>query len=438
MSDASLETVKQEMAPTQRRSVLRHADFAWFWSSALVSNTGMWMSNLTMPVILYEITGSALWVGIFSVANFVPSILLTPLGGVWADRYDRRVLMMVTQTVMGLTGAALWLMVIAGVQEPLLLLLPVAINGAFGGLNGPSFMAFINDLVPRDELRAAVTINSIQFNIARAFGPLVAGLLLATSGPGWALFVNFLSYMLVVVVLIFIRAHSAQVIVKTRQRMLVEMRRAAAYMRTQRGIMLAIYAGIAGAVFGQPLHAFSVVLANQVYRVDEFRLGLINALLSLGAVLSIPLLSGRAHNFPLSRAVAWGLGGTAIGLMALSIITSYELALPVFVFTGACMILVMAGTNMAIQLIVRDDVRGRVLALRQISFMSGIPVGAVLGGVVADALGVQPYLMWTGLILMTVLLAMRYLPARGFASLDDPHDTATTVDMHSTNPHVRG
>lgn len=410
-----------------RRSVLRHPDFAWFWASSLVSNTGMWMSNLTMPVVLYQLTGSALWVGIFSVANFLPSILLTPLGGVWADRYDRRILMMLTQLGMGVAGAVLWLMVLFGVHEPALLLLPVMINGAFGGLNGPSFMAFINDLVPRDELRAAVTLNSIQFNIARAFGPLVAGLLLATTGPGWALFVNFLTYLLVVVVLLFIRAHTPQVLVRNESKMLVEMRKAAAYMRTQRGIMLAIYAGIAGAIFGQPLHSFSVVLAHTVYHVDEFKLGMINALLSLGAILSVPLLSGRARRFPLSRAVAWGLGGSAIGIIALSIIPSYELALPVFVFTGASMILVMAGTNTVIQLIVRNDLRGRVLALRQISFMSGIPIGALLGGWVSDAIGVQPYLMWTGLALVIVLVAMRYLPRGGFTSMDDPHDTGHSV-----------
>jgi MFS family permease len=415
--------VSNESETNKRRSVLRHPDFAWFWASSLVSNTGMWMSNLTMPVVLYQITGSALWVGIFSVANFVPSILLTPLGGVWADRYDRRVLMMLTQLGMGVAGAGLWLMVLSGVDDPVLLLLPVMINGAFGGLNGPSFMAFINDLVPRDELRAAVTINSIQFNIARAFGPLVAGFLLVTTGPAWALFVNFLTYLLVVVVLLFIRARNPQILVKTQSRMLSEMRRAASYMRNQRGIMLAIYAGIVGAIFGQPLYALTVVLAHTVYHVDEFKLGAINALLSLGAILSIPLLSGRARRFPLSRAVAWGLIGSATGLIALSVIPSYELALPVFIFTGAALILVMAGTNTVIQLIVRNDLRGRVLALRQISFMSGIPIGAVLGGWFSDAVGVQPYLMWTGITVVVITIAMKYLPARGFASLDDPHDT---------------
>lgn len=410
------------------RSVLRHPDFAWFWASSLVSNTGMWMSNLTMPVVLYQLTGSALWVGIFSVANFLPSILLTPLGGVWADRYDRRILMMLTQLGMGVAGAGLWLMVLFGVRDPILLLLPVVINGAFGGLNGPSFMAFINDLVPREELRAAVTINSIQFNIARAFGPLVAGFLLVATGPAWALFVNFLTYLLVVVVLLFIRARNAQVLVKTQSKMMSEMRKAAAYMRTQRGIMLAIYAGIAGAIFGQPLFALSVVLAHTVYHVDEFKLGTINALLSLGAILSIPLLSGRARRFPLSRAVSWGLIGSAAGIIALSLIPSYELALPVFVFTGASMILVMAGTNTVIQLIVRNDLRGRVLALRQISFMSGIPIGAVLGGIASDALGVQPYLMWTGLALIVVVIALRYLPQGGFSSMDDPHDASGAVN----------
>ena len=118
----------------------------------------------------------------------------------------------------------------------------------------------------------------------------------------------------------------------------------------------------------------------------------------------------------------WGLLGSAAGLIGLSLIPNYEIALPVFVFTGASMILVMAGTNTVIQLIVRNDLRGRVLALRQITFMSGIPLGAVMGGVASDAVGVQPYLMWSGIALIVITTAMRYLPARGFISMDDPQD----------------
>lgn len=405
-------------------AVLKNRNFATFWSAALVSNTGMWMSNLTIPFVLYQITGSAVWVGFFALANFVPSILLAPLGGVLADRFDRRKVLIFTQMGAAAAAGSLWLVWLSGVREPIGLLIPVMFSGVFAGLNMASFMAFINDLVPRNQLRAAVTLNSIQFNIARAFGPLMAGALLLVAGPAWALFINFASYVVVVFALLVIRARETQQLVKLDHHVTRQLVNAVRYMWGHAGIKLAVLGGIVGGVLGQPIYSMSVVLAHTVYNVDEFHYGLLNAALSIGAILSIPLLAGGAKRFPLSRAVGWGLAGGAGGLITIAILQDYWVALPVFVFTGASLILVMAGTNTVIQMIVRDDLRGRVLAVRQMTFMAAVPVGSMLGGITSDLIGVQPFLMACGITMLVALVAMRAFPQRGLVSMDDPHDAS--------------
>lgn len=412
--------------------VLKNRNFAIFWSAALLSNVGMWMSNLTIPFVLYQITGSAIWVGFFALANFVPSIILAPLGGVIADRYDRRKVLIVTQIGAAFAAAALWLVWLAGVREPFALLVPVVFSGIFAGFNMASFMAFINDLVPRPQLRAAVTINSIQFNIARAFGPLIAGALLATAGPAWALFFNFFSYAIVVFALLIIRAREKQKLVRSSDKVARQLVIAVKYMWNHPGIKLSLIGGIVGGILGQPIYSMSVVLAHAVYNVDEFQFGLLNAALSAGAIMSIPLLAGGAKRFPLSRAVSWGMAGGAGGLIAIALIQDYWVALPVFVFTGAALILVMAGTNTVVQLIVRDDLRGRVMAVRQMSFMTAVPIGAVLGGISSDLIGVQPFLMFCGIAMLLSLIAMRVFPTRGLVSMDDPHDKAAPSGAAAT------
>lgn len=380
------------------------------------------MSNLTVPYVLYQMTGSAVWVGLFALANFLPSMFFAPLGGVLADRYDRRQVLILTQTGAAITAAFLVLEWILGIREPILLLLPVAVSGTFAGINMSSFMAFINDLVPRRQLRAAVTLNSIQFNMARAVGPLAAGALLAIAGPTWALFINFLTYVLVVLALLSISARKPQVLIKDKQHVAKQLGAAIQYMRRSPGIALAMIATIIGGVFGQPIYSLTVVLVRNVYHVDEFKFGVLNAALSIGALLSIPLLAGSSRRFPLSKAISWGMLGGASGLVALSVIDEYYVALPIFVITGAALILVMAGTNTVVQLIVRDDLRGRVLAVRQLFGMGAVPTGALLGGIISDLVGIKPFLMWSGILLLLSLLAMKVLPQRGMLSLDDPHD----------------
>jgi MFS family permease len=405
-------------------AVLTNRNFAIFWSAALLSNVGLWMSNLTVPFVLYDITGSATWVGLFALANFLPAIVLSPLGGVMADRFDRRRVLILTQLGSATAAALLWLFWVLGVREPVWLLVPVAMGGFFNGLNMASFFSFINDLVPRAQLRQAVTINSLQFNIARAIGPLAAGALLLAAGPAWALFLNCVSYLVVVLALLVIRAREPQQLVRSTQRVAQQLAVALRYMWGQAGIKLAVIAGMVAGVLGQPIFSMSVVLSREVYHVDEFHYGLLNAALSLGAVLSIPLLAGGGSRFPLSRAVGWGVAGCGLGLIAIALIPDYLVALPVFVFTGAALILVMAGTNTVIQLIVRDDLRGRVLSVRQMSFMGSVPVGALLGGIASDTLGVQAFLLGCGVALVLALIAMRTLPARGLVSMDDPQDVA--------------
>ena len=167
------------------------------------------MQNLAVPYVLYEVTESAFWVGLATFTQFLPAMVLGPLAGSIADRFDRRRVLLVTQSLMAAAALALWAAWASGVRSAGWILALVTLAGIFGGINIPSWQAFINDLTPREDLLSAVTLNSLQFNAARALGPGIAGVLLATFGPSWAFLVNAVSFGFVLLALLLVRTRPA-------------------------------------------------------------------------------------------------------------------------------------------------------------------------------------------------------------------------------------
>ena len=201
----------------QGMRAMRHRDFRIFFIGAIISNSGSWLQNLAVPFVLFELTGKAIWVGLAGFAQFIPSFFLGPVGGALADGNDRRKVLLATQTAMAAAAFLLWGVWVLDWREPALILVIVALTGVFAGLNIPSWQAFVPALVPREDLASAITLNSTQFNAARAIGPALAGVLLAVAGPAWAFFLNGLSFVAVLVALAMVRPCAERTCSRTRQ-----------------------------------------------------------------------------------------------------------------------------------------------------------------------------------------------------------------------------
>ena len=167
-------------------AALKHRNFAIFWTGALVSNIGTWIQTVTVPYVLYKTTDSAAWVGLAGFCQFIPGVIMGPWSGAIADRFNRRRVLMTTQTALAFCALGLWVMWQAGVRSPGALVAVVFATGVISALNIPTWQAFVTELVPKEDLLNAVTLNSAQFNAARAIGPALGGLVLATLGPSWA------------------------------------------------------------------------------------------------------------------------------------------------------------------------------------------------------------------------------------------------------------
>lgn len=403
----------------------QHRSFAIFWSGALLSNIGTWLSNLTVPYVLFQLTGSAVWTGIASLAQFGPQMVLTPLAGSLADRFDRRRILLITQSGMALGTFAMWLVwLLAGDREnsAYVLLALVALIGAMQGINLPSWQAFVNDLVPRRDLASAIALNSLQFNAARSIGPAIAGLLLAAIGATWAFFFNAVSYVAVIVSLLLVRWDR----VKPRTHDLTEKRtgflHALRYVGTQPGIVIAIVVSFLVGVLANPILNFTVVFADSVFHVGAIALGLLNATFGLGSVLAAPIVASPRTT---SRAATTraGLLLSGLGLVGFALAPNAPVAMAFLVLVGAGFMATIASANTSLQMIVAPRLRGRVIAVRLMIYSGSFPLGALVQTALSDAVGPRPVVTVAGILFVVLFAVLGFGPGwRRLAHLDDPPD----------------
>lgn len=404
----------------------RHRDFRLFFIGALASNSGNWLQNLTVPFVLFQLTGKSLWVGLAGFAQFIPAFILGPLGGSLADRVDRRLLLLATQLAMAISALMLWGAWALGWHDPYLILALTALTGIFNGLMIPSWQAFVPSLVPKSDLGSAITLNSTQFNASRAIGPALAGVLLAAAGPSWAFFLNGLSFLAVIWVLWVIRPLPSEGPRRAAQGVIAGFRSAVTYIEGRTGILISILTAILIAFFGNPITQFTVVFAEEVYEAGPRVLGLLASAVGIGAVMIAPGLSSFDTRISRSTIVRWGLPFYALAVIAFGLAPNWPLGVAALLAVGAGFLAVIATTNTAVQLIVADDMRGRVMSARVMGFTVAFPLGSLVQGAMADVWGPEITVIASGSCLLAVALYLASKP-KTLAMLDREDDTPDRV-----------
>jgi predicted MFS family arabinose efflux permease len=288
----------------------------------------------------------------------------------------------------------------------------------------PSWQAFVPSLVPKADLASAITLNSTQFNASRAIGPAVAGLLLAAAGPGWAFLLNGISFLTVLAALWVIRPLPVTNPrpAAPRARVTSEFRAALRYINQRNGLRLGILSALLIAFFGNPVTQFTVVFADQVYHSGPTVLGLLAAAMGIGAVLAAPLLSIWDATVARSTVVRWGLPAYAVCIVGFGLAPNWPLGLLALLLTGGGFLAVIATTNTAMQVIVADHMRGRVLSARVMGFTLAYPLGSLAQGALADLWGPQVTVVSAGSCLLAVSLFLATKPTL-LADLNREDDT---------------
>ena len=382
-----------------------------------MSNIGSWMQNVTIPYVLLTTTGDARWVGVAAFLQFSPSVVLGPLSGSFADRFQRRKLILVTQSLMALLAFALWGMWVAGVRSPWALITIITLGGIVAGLTIPAWQAFVSELVPRDDLLNAITLNSAQFNGARAFGPAIGGVVLGAFGASWAFLINGVSYVTVLAALLLIRYRPAER-ARAAGRTMSQFAEGIRYMRRHTGMVVAVSTVVVVAFLGNPVFQMAAIFAERVFKVDAALYGLLTGALGGGAVVGAIALGAFGGGVPRSRLVGSAIVAYAVALIAFGASPTFAVGVVLIAVAGGFFLVVVANLNTSVQLLVPEELRGRVLAVYIMGFTAAYPVGSLVQATLAEHFGARPVTIGAGSLLLLVGIGLN-VHRRLLLSLDE-------------------
>jgi len=386
----------------------RYRNFALFWSGALLSNSGTWVQNVTIPVVVFEITGDVRWLAVTGAMQFLPFVLMGPIGGWMADRYDRRSVLIATQSASALLALLLWVAWITDNRSVGLIMGLVVVSGFVTGVNIPSWQAFVSELVPREVLLNAVTLNSTQFNASRFFGPALGGLVLAYLGIGWAFLVNALSYVVVVVAVLLIKVPKLPKSDSELSAVFGRFIDALRYSRDRPGIVACFIAVVALGAFGSPMTNLFVVFAEQVFLVDEAGYGFLAASLGLGSLIAAPLIAGPGAGMKRGRLVELAMLAYGLAVIGFGVMPFYNAAIVALAIAGAAYLALASTLNTTIQLQVDETMRGRVIAVYIMFLTAALPIGMLVQGFIAQVVGPQAAVTLFGVLFLAVLAWLRF------------------------------
>ena len=387
--------------PVLQRTLAAFAyrDFRVLWLGAFASTVGTWMQKVAQSWLVLELTESSFYLGLDDFLGQLPILLFTLVGGVVADRPDRRRLLLGSQYIQMATAFTLAALVFFDQVRIWHILALSCLTGLAQAFGGPAYQSLIPSLVPKKDLPNAIALNSIQFNLARVFGPLLAGAALFF-GTAACFGLNGLSFLVVIVALMSL--HIKHTKPAEKKPMLQEMKGGIAYARSQPAIIALTVLAFLTTFLGLPLLTFLPVFVRDVFHGEVNQYTHMMAFSGSGAVAGALVVAwlGRYKHMGLTLLVVQAVFGGLIAAFALSQVWWWSCLL--LFLSGAALIVVFSMTASLVQLIVPDHLRGRVVSIYMVAFRGGMPLGSLAGGYAAS-LTSAPYVLAMNGVLVTVV-----------------------------------
>ena len=367
---------------------LRHRNFRLFLGGQIVSLAGTWMQQVALSWLVYRLTRSPLLLGLVGFAGQVPTLLLAPVAGAWADRGNRRRIVIATQALAMVQALLLAALVLHGTASVGQVMALSVFLGLVNGVDVPTRQAFLVEMVTgRDDLANAIALNSSVFNAARLVGPAVAGFMIALVGEGVVFLLNGLSYVAVIAALYAMRLGPRPRAVGPLEplpRRLAEGFRYAFGFAPIRALLLLV---AVVSLMGVPFSVLMPVFATEVLHGGPRTLGLLMAASGVGALTGALYLAGRATVRGLGQVILVCVVLFGISLLGFALSRRLWLSMAALLGAGLGLMVQMASSNTILQTIVDDDKRGRVMSFYSMAFMGMVPFGSLLAGLLASRIG---------------------------------------------------
>jgi MFS transporter, DHA1 family, staphyloferrin A biosynthesis exporter len=414
-AEFEIEAAKSETTARRVRfhtfASLRHADYRYLWTGTLLMSAGQWVQQVTLGWLLYDLTGNSMLLGALNGLRALPFLITGPMAGVAADRMNRRRLLLNTQWVLTLTALLMGALVASPYLHVWHIFLFTLITGVAWTITEPVRMSMIPSVVPKQELANAIALNSGGFNLMKVIGPALGGALMAIFGAAENFFIQAAAYsgVLFMVYLMTIPPGSADA---KRSSAMANLKEGFRYVWSTPAVLALMALAYVPRVFAVPYQTLMPVFQKDVLQVGPEGLGMLMAAPGLGAVIAVLVmasLGNRLKRQGLSLVASIVILG--FFLILFSQLTSLPLALVTLVIAGFFQMFFLASTATMLQLLVPDELRGRVMSLYMLD-RGFMPAGALFAGIAAHFIGAPMTVATMGaiVVLLTLLVAWR-IPA---------------------------
>jgi MFS family permease len=392
--------------------VFRSPDYRRFWTASFVSNVGLWIQTIALGWLVYGMTRSASWLGLIGFAGNLPMLVLGLVGGAIADRASRRTIMLGTQAALGVNALVLTGLTASGHVTVWWVIALAMTGGLASALYAPAMQSVLPSLVAPGELLNAISLNSVQFNLARTLGPALAGLLYGVIGPAGCFALNAAGFLVMTLVLARVRIADRPVVAPPS--VLRALREGLGYAARHPVIGPSLLLATLMSIFGFAYIILLPALARDALHLDASGLGFLMAAVGVGAVLGGLGLSALG-DLPRKGLVAT-VGAVVFGvvLAGFSVVRSPRGTAALLFTLGIVQTVAIASLNTAIQLTVHDGMRGRVMSMMAVILFGLTTAGGLVVGLVADRIGVPAALAVGGAIIAVGACVLGFTAAPAF------------------------
>ncbi len=382
---------------------LQYRDFRLVWIGAFLSTTGTWMQTVAQGWVVLQMTDSAFLLGVDGFLATGPMLFFSLFGGVVADRVERRKIMLLSQYLQMSFAFILAALLFSGNVKVWHIFVLSFLTGSAQSFSGPAYISLLPTLVKREDLPNAVAMNSMQFNLARVIGPILAGGALLAWGAAVCFLVNGLSFIAVIIAMLMIRSPGPPPS-DERRGVMAEMKEGFRFVAHRPKLLVLTFLAFAGTFLGMPIVTFLPVVAKSIFGLNASGYAWMMTTYGLGSVTGALLVAATVHAAKKGKvALALQLAFACL-LIGFAFSRSLPLSLILSFFAGSCIVGVIALYSSLVQLTASDAMRGRVMSIFMLAFRGGMPLGNLIAGYVAQRWSISIALGVNGVVLASVAL----------------------------------
>jgi len=365
----------------------RSRNFRLYFIGQIVSMVGTWLQMVAQGWLVLEMTGSAFWVGVAAAASSLPTLFLSLIGGVIVDRYNRKTILLWTQSASMVLALVLGIITLTGSVTLAVILVLAFLLGCVAAVATPAIQAFLSEMVERAELHSAVALNAAIFNASRVIGPAIAGLMIAWIGTGGAFIANGLSYLAVIAALLAITIATPRKIPAVHQPPLQSIRDGIVYTWEHPVIRTIVMFVSVVSIFGWSFMSMLPVVAKQTYGLGSDGMGYLFSAFGLGSLSGTVVVSMSSGKIRSSAMVIGGILVFSLALTAFTFASDERVAMAFLFIAGIGMLSAFATMTATVQRLVEDSYRGRVMSIYLMVLMGFMPLGNLQVGFLSEQFG---------------------------------------------------